>query len=68
MDRKRRWTMRVRDGAGEAALMVIAAPGDGTVRASLGTTAIQLDPQDVSRLVSLYRQAQVTALQDRGTW
>jgi hypothetical protein len=60
--------MWVRDAAGAAALMVIETPGDGTVRASLGRTAMTLDPREVSRLVDLYRLAQSVALQDRGRW
>lgn len=61
--------MHVRVSSGEEAMLVIEAPaGTGKVHASLGTTAIVLDPQDVSRLVDLYRLAQSVALQDRGTW
>jgi hypothetical protein len=61
--------MRVRDGAGAERLLIIEVPaGSGEVRASLGTTAIALTPQDVSRLRDLYLQAQAVAMQDRGEW
>lgn len=61
--------MRVRDGNGDPALMVIEVPeGTGEVRASLGKTAIALDPPEVSRLCGLYRAAQAVAMQDRGCW
>lgn len=56
------------DGEGRDAVMVIAAPSDGTVRASLGGTAITLTAAEVSKLIELYRLAQVVALQDRGRW
>lgn len=61
--------MHVRLSNGADGMLVIEAPtGAGKVHASLGTTAIVLDPKDVSRLVDLYRLAQSVALQDRGTW
>lgn len=61
--------MRVRDGNGQPAVLVVHVPPDGgTVRASLGSTAIELDPADVSRLVDIYRLAQTVALHDRGSW
>lgn len=62
--------MRVRDGNGAPAMLVISVPpDDGTVRASLGTSSMILDsPADVSKLVELYRLAQAVALQDRGHW
>lgn len=62
--------MRVRDGGGKPALLVISVRADdGTVRASLGTTSMILDdPAAVSKLVDLYRLAQAVALWDRGRW
>lgn len=67
--KRRRWTMRVRTAADQEATLVIAVPpGDGTVCASLGSTAVRLEPADVSRLIDLYRLAQAAALDDRGRW
>lgn len=61
--------MRVRTADGEPAMLVIAVPkGDGAVWASLGKTAVKLDPTDVSKLVELYRAAQTVAMEDRGRW
>lgn len=60
--------MRVRDVSGAEGVLVIVASREGTVRASLGTTAIELDAVEVSRLVGMYRQAQAAALQERGRW
>lgn len=61
--------MRVRDGQGHDAVLVIQVhPDDGDVHASLGKTAIRLSPEEVSRLRELYYRAMTVALQDRGTW
>jgi hypothetical protein len=69
MRTKRRWTLRTRSSAGEVAMLVIEVPqGRGCVYASLGDRAIEMEPETVSRLVEMYRQAQRVALQDRGTW
>jgi phage terminase large subunit-like protein len=70
MERKRRkrWTLRVADSLGQTNLLVIEVPADGTVRASLGSTAITLEPERVSRLIELYRAAQLEAIEVRGRW
>lgn len=61
--------MRVRDGSGASAVLVIYVPPDsGTVRASLGDVAIELEAEDVSKLCLLYRHGQAVALEERGGW
>lgn len=60
--------MRVRDGDGRDALMVIAVGPDGKVRASLGTTAIEMHPREVRRLRQLYLEAMAAAFEEGATW
>lgn len=60
--------MRVLDGRGEPAMLVIEVPPDGTIRASLGTTAIRLHPRDVRQLRQLYLEAMAAAFEEGAEW
>lgn len=65
----RRWIMPVRQPSGQTGHLVVHVPrGKGLVYASLGQTAVALEPEDVSRLRQIYAEALAVAFEDRGTW
>lgn len=65
---KRRWTVRVTVGEGEAWIVVEAPREAGVVHASLGETTVRLTPEELSKLRQVYLEALAVALYDRGSW
>lgn len=64
---RRRWVVKTA-GLDGGDIPVVIEARDGVVYASARDVAIQLDPEEVSRLVDAYRAAQAQALLDRGSW
>jgi hypothetical protein len=67
---KRKWTVPVRDLAGQVVHIVIEVPpgGHAIYAAAKDRPAVALRPEDVSRLRQAFGEAQAVALYERGEW
>lgn len=67
---KRRWRIRLSDGAGGEHVLTVEVPRGtcGVVHAHVGGLRFTFTPEDLSKLRQLYGEAQAVALWNRGRW
>lgn len=61
--------LRLKRPNGDDAYLIVAVPRDsGRIHTQCGDSKLVLDPQDLSRIRTVFLEALAVALQDRGEW